>query len=72
MKATAKTGNFPTRGAQSLLRSYALSDCVENRTVRSNEYRLTWKDLGYYNLIQMVLLAMLAISLLIWLIKGVE
>jgi hypothetical protein len=45
---------------------------MENKTVGSGEYRLKWKDLGYYNLIQMALLAILAISLPIWLIKGVE
>ena len=45
---------------------------MENKTFGSGEYRLKWKDLGYYNLIQMALLAILAISLLIWLMKGVE
>ena len=45
---------------------------MENKTVRSSEYRLRWKDFGYYNLVQMALLAILIISILIWLIKGVE
>lgn len=45
---------------------------MENKTAGSGEYRLKWKDLGYYNLIQMALLAILGISLLIWLIRGVE
>lgn len=45
---------------------------MENKTVEGREYRLKWKDFGYYNIAQMVLLAILAISILIWLIKGVE
>ena len=45
---------------------------MENKTVGNGEYRLKWKDLGYYNLMQMALLAILAISMFIWLIKGVE
>lgn len=45
---------------------------MENKTLGSSEYRLKWKDFGYYNLIQMTLFAILAISILIWLIKGVE
>ncbi len=45
---------------------------MENKTVINVEYRLTWKDFGYYNLISMALIAILVISLLIWLIKGVE
>ena len=45
---------------------------MENKTTINGEYRLTWKDFGYYNVISTALLAILVISLLIWLIRGVE
>ncbi len=45
---------------------------MENKTVGSGEYRLTWKDYGYDNLLLMAVFALLLLSLLAWLIKGVE
>ncbi len=45
---------------------------MENKTATGSKYRLTWKDFGYFNLISMALLAILAISLLIWLVRGVK
>lgn len=45
---------------------------MENKTVGSGEYRLAWKNFGYDNLLLMAVLALLLISLLAWLIKGVE
>ena len=43
-----------------------------NNYISKTEYRLKWKDLGYDNLLLMALLAMLAISILIWLVRGVK
>ena len=45
---------------------------TENKYIPKSEYRLTWKDFGYDNLMLMAVLALMTISLLIWLIKGVE
>ena len=44
----------------------------ENKYMPESEYRLTFKKFGYDNLLMMALLALAAVSLLIWLIKGVE
>lgn len=44
----------------------------ENNYTISSEHRLTWKDYGYDNLLLMAVLALLFISLIAWLIKGVE
>lgn len=44
----------------------------ENDYAIKSERRLTWKDYGYDNLMLMAVLALLLISLLVWLIKGVE
>jgi hypothetical protein len=43
-----------------------------NYEMTEAELRLTFKKFGYDNLLMMALLAIAAISLLIWLIKGVE
>ena len=43
-----------------------------NYEMTGTEHRLTFKKFGYDNLLMMALLAIAAISLLIWLSKGVE
>jgi len=44
----------------------------ENDYTIKLERRLTWKDYGYDNLMLMAVFALLIISLIAWLIKGVE
>lgn len=55
-----------------LIKKLCFRSYMENKAIGSREYRLTWKDYGYDNLMLMAVLALLLISLLAWLIKGVE
>ena len=69
----SRNRKFSDEKAEKLIKKFCNNTLMAvNYEMSGTEHRLTFKKFGYDNLLMMALLAIAAISLLIWLIKGVE